>query len=675
MKKFIKIFYLLFLINTYINSQNTTSQKEVSLNKLKSLLKSKIVEESKVIKELYDERNFSFIYDSSRIKSILDKNNFPQNYNFFESTNVTKVIKNQGSCGSCWTIASSTALSYRFNKQGYNLDLSPQNSLSCLNKSCQEGATAIEAIFNLVKNGTVTEQCFPYSSGNGNVKEDCPTKCKDDSEYVKYYGKNGFSTLYDLTNDNYYDIVEIIINQLINYGPVVSSIFSYRDLQALYGNNDCSNIIYSHKDDGSEKSAHAVVIVGYGYDQSKYYWLIQNSWGEDFCDNGLVKIEFGQVGVERTTFIEPYIPGNNATLEEVNINFTIDKSCKLHFNGGDSVKNSFEVFAKNSDNEDTLYYQCGTTSVNNGNENICILDENYQDFYNKQKGNYYLNNIQSLGNENKFNLENSLKFYYYGVDLIQPFFKVNMYVSENGSKFMFRYFSGVDDKRFVTKIYPHVNSTNYLKNCNRVLLKPNLLNYTYIVYCEISSDELKYFEDSKNNNESYLSYDVLCGDREIIESIVFRLDKNKYPVFRIKKFVMPNSDTIQNNVNFKLIANIEGSISNFEGESHSFIALFDLENNKQNQTYFAICEIGKPLKVMDNYEILCRFGTMGDISYNNLYLLPYYYPRDNIAPYEIIIENKIKSMIDEEPTKFIKRNSILYIKLNLSLICIILFLF
>ena len=43
---------------------------------------------------------------------------------------MTPIIKNQGYCGSCWSFASSTALSYRFHKKGINVDLSPQYPLS-----------------------------------------------------------------------------------------------------------------------------------------------------------------------------------------------------------------------------------------------------------------------------------------------------------------------------------------------------------------------------------------------------------------------------------------------------------------------------------------------------------------------------------------------------------------
>lgn len=50
----------------------------------------------------------------------------------------------------------------------------------------------MDTIMNLNKNGTVTEECLPYSSQNGEVEE-CPTLCKDGSQIKKYYSKQGYS--------------------------------------------------------------------------------------------------------------------------------------------------------------------------------------------------------------------------------------------------------------------------------------------------------------------------------------------------------------------------------------------------------------------------------------------------------------------------------------------------
>ena len=59
---------------------------------------------------------------------------------------------------------------------------------------------------------------------------------------------------------------------------------------------------------------HAIIVVGYGFLNGKFYWQIQNSWGPNVCDNGFIKIEFGQVNIEVVAFSEPYIEPNNLIL-------------------------------------------------------------------------------------------------------------------------------------------------------------------------------------------------------------------------------------------------------------------------------------------------------------------------------------------------------------------------
>ena len=83
------------------------------------------------------------------------------------------------------------------------------------------------------------------------------------------------------------------MDQLINNGPLVTHLSAYADLYDLIGPN-CKNIIYKYDRKSDYGGAHAVVIVGYGYENSKYYWIIQNSWGDDFCDNDLQKLNLGK---------------------------------------------------------------------------------------------------------------------------------------------------------------------------------------------------------------------------------------------------------------------------------------------------------------------------------------------------------------------------------------------
>ena len=70
----------------------------------------------------------------------------------------------------------------------------------------------------------------------------------------------------------------------------------------LYYSNNCSEI-YKYDGHSNYTGGHAVVIVGYGYENSKYYWLIQNSWGTNFCGDGFLKVEFGEIGIEKVVFL------------------------------------------------------------------------------------------------------------------------------------------------------------------------------------------------------------------------------------------------------------------------------------------------------------------------------------------------------------------------------------
>ena len=677
-----KILFLILFLNFFGFSILGLNQWERAniFSRVTKPLNAQTVEIFNSVRELYLKGNDTIKYDVSKIKSIIKNNNFPENYNFFDSTKVPKVIRNQGSCGSCWSLASTTVLSYRYKKNGVDLDLSSQFPVSCFIPDCHAGATAVQAIFNLVKNGTVKDQCLPFSSSDGKNIEKCPSKCKDNSDFKKYYGKNAYTTFDDYSEENYYDIVTLIMDQLTNYGPVITSINVYKDFYLTSSVKNCANYIYSHKKEEKEDySGHAMVIVGYGYEQSKYYWLIQNSWGDQYCDNGLIKIEFGQIGIERVAFLDPDIEKSTTEITNIPLTFNIDKECNLEFTADsyDNFNDGFEITAQNKDAGDSLYFQCGRTSSKGEKINKCFISRKIDTFYNKSRGSYQITEAQSFGNSNKYQVKNSpYTFDYYGADLIIPFFSdTYIYVSEAESKIVLNYANNYG--QFKSKIYPNKNSNNNLKDCRLISLGENSPNIEQILACHIKSDELKYFENTGTGEQYYLYYDVLCGDREYIPTIVKKLDKSKYPIFKITKMILRKSKTINISQNFKLKANIEGSLSNFNNEkNNSFVTYAEVKYNGKTKNYFAICFLNNPTKIKTNHDILCTFVGNENINYDSITLSPYSYPRKNGDPFEIFISNSIKG--EDIPEEFINesgnqnigryRSKSIFIKISFSLI-------
>ena len=660
MQKTVLIYFILLSISA-IYSQIT---KEERKNLLKEIYKKlKINEERNILyRSVEYEENSKNNYDIDKIKEIIEKYDFPETYNFIEDVNPPVHIKNQESCGCCWAFASSTALAYRYYKQGINVNLSPQYLLSCFSGDCEEGGYLIDTEFLLVKEGTITEGCMPYSSADGKTIEECPSTCKNDEEFIKYRSKNPYSTTFDFDN-NYYDVVTIIMDQLVTYGPVVSNILVYEDFFPEISSEDCVNKIYKYDGESEFSAAHAVVIVGYGYQDNKYYWIIQNSWGEEFCDNGFAKIEFGQINIENVGFSEPYIEEEDITPnKEISVTLTLNEDCKYtYITYDENYEDSFELNFKGKNYN--FYYQCNKAPFKDEKKGICNF--NLDSFNNNEVGNYVYNDYKPIHKNNIFNInfatDADKQFYYYQYDTVDNLFYSNFYVSEKGSHISL-YYESNSENQHIPNIYPNKNHKDKIKNCEIINL-----NELDLIHCIISEDELQIFNSDDNEvNNLPLAYDTLCGQKFEMSISVLKLDKTKYPVIRVIKLQFPNSNYFRYNVNLTLIANIEGSVSEYNEENY-FYLFIRIKTGKNIKEEMIQCIIPSDLKIQNNYELTCYFyydDSDEKISYESVELAPFYFPEEDSSPFEVIInENK------EMPTS----NNLRFYKISFSLILFIIF--
>lgn len=244
--------------------------RDYTLEELKALFTPEELEEYE-IEEVYGEEPYY--------------GDVPETYDFrTNNPECAAAIKNQLSCGSCWAFAGSTALAMRFcaeSKGAVNVVLSPQDSVSCDsgNWGCQ-GGNRLNTWYYYQNTGVVTESCFPYSSGKGKV-EACIKECKNGEEWKKY----------KVTGVKRIAGVETIKEMLVTGGPIHTGFTVYEDFMQYKSG------IYQHTS-GSSLGGHAVVIIGYGSENGINYWIIQNSWGPEWGEQGYFRIKMGEVGID-----------------------------------------------------------------------------------------------------------------------------------------------------------------------------------------------------------------------------------------------------------------------------------------------------------------------------------------------------------------------------------------
>ena len=644
----------LYLIFQTISLMSEEERKTL-INKLTKKISLENIFETKIksLKQKYYSKalnQLSMSYDIDDINAILEKYKFPKNFNYLEETGCQIVVKDQGSCGCCWSHAATTSLAYRYHTMGIEVDLSPQDALSCYLKDCDAGNFLIDPELNLVKNGTVTEGCLPFSSSDGRIKDKCPTECKDGSEFKKYYAQNAYMTEDYYSQENYYDIITLMFDQIINYGPIVTGVDIYYDFVNLH--NDpvkCHNEVYTYDGESQYLGGHAIVIVGYGFMNGKFYWLIQNSWGEYACDHGFVKVEFGQIGVEQISFVEPYIAKEGVQPKNINLKFnSFDGECNLKVSSTSSLnnwENSVDIEFMNQEKNRNFNYQCSAVNILNEKKSICYYDNwNYW----ADKGFYKYNNSNSLGVENNFNLDSSfdnIGFYFYGLDEFYPILTENLYISQEGSKILFYYYSDDMEDEYenepkIPPIYANENAKNPLSNCNYLVIEED-----YFVYCDLNKDEIEDFNDMYSTKDYPLSYGILCGYKESTETYAYKLDTTKYPIFKFKNLILPEGDTISSESVLTGIADIEGSLSGYFAKKNLFYVFVLVDIWGMNLTSTMHCEIDKPRRVQKNYFFKCYLDISPgyNVPYDNFYIYPLNMPDVSEYPYEIYIKETFQA--------------------------------
>jgi len=184
-------------------------------------------------------------------------------------------IKNQGTCGSCFAVATVAAfeakLKIQSNYPEWAIDLSEQEFLSCGIDDYQCGGGSPTSVLDYIKDyGIVEESVFPYTSSTSFVPT-CPNL-----EGHKKYKIQEWESLHNII-----DPVEIK-KTLINNGPII--VLTYAD-QLYYGYTDG---ILNPPDYLNVNKAMVLI----GYNDTERYWIVANTWGDLWGENGYYRLSY-----------------------------------------------------------------------------------------------------------------------------------------------------------------------------------------------------------------------------------------------------------------------------------------------------------------------------------------------------------------------------------------------
>ncbi|CAO2842029.1 unnamed protein product [Amaranthus hypochondriacus] len=192
---------------------------------------------------------------------------------------IVSPVKNQGHCGSCWTFSTTGALEAAY-AQAFrkNISLSEQQLVDCAqafkNNGCNGGLPSQAFEYIKYNGGLDTEEAYPYTGVDG--------KCKFSAQNVGVQVLDSVNITLG-AEDELKDAVAFVRPMSVAF-QVVDGFKLYKE--GVYTSTTCGS--------SSMDVNHAVLAVGYGVENGVSYWLIKNSWGADWGDNGYFKMEMGK---------------------------------------------------------------------------------------------------------------------------------------------------------------------------------------------------------------------------------------------------------------------------------------------------------------------------------------------------------------------------------------------
>jgi hypothetical protein len=222
---------------------------------------------------------------------IISNKTIPKNFDWRKNS-IVAPVKDQQQCGSCWAFSAVSALESQVMKlTKTKISLSEQEMVDCVKNvlspdgsmTCCSGCMGGEmyAVYQYLMGNQDgkddTEQQYPYLAQDG--------KCKPLNNSVTSVKLTNYVSLN--AGDE-----EMMLNALYHVGPLSVGVDANQDWQ-LYSKG-IYNPTEQQCSSDPEMQDHGVAVVGYGTSNGLDYWIVRNSWGKDWGENGYMRIIRGK---------------------------------------------------------------------------------------------------------------------------------------------------------------------------------------------------------------------------------------------------------------------------------------------------------------------------------------------------------------------------------------------